>query len=69
VIPSIIYLIQSEYKGRSVAEMEGSLPGTSSLIALLPEEDIGIIILTNKHFAFNSLVAIKFHVLDYFISE
>jgi len=59
----------SEYKGRSVAEMEGSLPGTSSLIALLPEEDIGIIILTNKHFAFNSLVAIKFHVLDYFISE
>ncbi len=58
----------SEYKGYKVVEMEGSLPGTSSLMALVPEGGIGMVILANMNFAFTSLVPLKFHVLDYFIS-
>lgn len=54
----------SYYEDYYVAEMEGSLPGTSSLIALIPDKEIGLVLLTNKHFCFNSLVEIKFHILD-----
>ncbi|MEA1887542.1 MAG: serine hydrolase [Bacteroidota bacterium] len=58
----------SEYKGYKVIEMEGSLPGTSSLMAFVPEAEIGMVILTNMNFAFSSLVPLKFQILDYIIS-
>lgn len=57
----------SDYKGNKVIEMGGSAPGTSNLIAMIPSENIGIVIQTNLDFAFAPLVQIKFHVFDHFL--
>jgi hypothetical protein len=54
----------SEYEGHKVVEMGGAAPGTSNLIAMIPSENIGLVIQTNMNFAFKSLVKIKFHVFD-----
>jgi CubicO group peptidase (beta-lactamase class C family) len=58
--------VVSEYRGRLLVEHGGTLPGNTSIIALLPEEDIGVVIMSNLGFgpAIPALLALKFRILD-----
>jgi CubicO group peptidase (beta-lactamase class C family) len=59
----------SDYKSNKVIEMGGAAPGTSNIIAMIPSEQIGVVIQTNMNFAFKSLVRIKFHIFDSLLSN
>jgi len=54
----------SDYKGINIIEMGGAAPGTTNLLSIIPSYNVGIITQTNMDFAFESLVAIKFKILD-----
>lgn len=58
----------SDYKGIKLVEMDGAADGTSNTMTMIPSEKVGVIIQTNLGWAFRALVAIKFRVLDYFLS-
>lgn len=58
----------SEYKGRKMISHSGGLSGMISLQTLLPEEHLGVIVLTN--FAPNSFIrAVTYRILDAFLGE
>lgn len=58
--------VLSEYRGRTLIEHAGALPGSSAVIALIPEEDVGIVLVTNLDFGVTraGLVDLKFEILD-----
>ncbi|MDF2577103.1 MAG: beta-lactamase [Chlamydiales bacterium] len=55
-----------DYQGKKVIQQIGNLPGASSLIAMIPDEKIGIIVLANRD-ANHLLSAIKLTIFDYFL--
>lgn len=58
----------SDYKGRKIVSHGGGLSGMISLQTLIPEENLGVIVLTN--FAPHSLTrALTYRVLDAFFGE
>ena len=59
----------SDYKGNKIIEMEGAVPGTSNIMALIPSIELGLVIHTNSNFAFKSLLPIKFSIFEHFISK
>ncbi len=55
-----------DYRGRKVVNHTGGLPGLFSKLTLLPELELGVVVLTNQESgdAFN---AITYHVLDHYL--
>jgi len=58
--------VVSEYRGRTLVEHGGTLPGNASIIALVPEEEIGIVLMSNLSLgaAIPTLLELKFEILD-----
>lgn len=58
--------VVSEYGGLTLIEHGGTLPGNASIIALMPEEGIGIVMMSNLALgaAIPTLLRLKFMVLD-----
>jgi CubicO group peptidase (beta-lactamase class C family) len=56
----------SEYRGHLLIEHGGTLPGNASIIALVPDQRIGIVLMSNLAFAsaMPSLLRLKFQILD-----
>ncbi len=59
----------SDYKGRKLIEMEGAAAGATNVLVLVPSENIGFVIQTNRDFAFKSLLSVKFYLLDFMLSN
>ncbi|MDQ3134938.1 MAG: serine hydrolase [Acidobacteriota bacterium] len=55
----------SDYHGRKIVEHGGALDGMLSQTGLMPEENLGVVVLTNSETALPSLMMIK--VLDVFL--
>jgi CubicO group peptidase (beta-lactamase class C family) len=52
-----------DYRGRKVVQHGGSLPGMNSQVCLVPEDNLGIVVLTN--FRFNALpMALPYRIID-----
>ncbi len=60
-------LVVRDYRGRKVVTHTGGLPGCLSLVYMVPEEKLGVAVLTNQESseAFN---AIGYHVVDHYLS-
>ena len=58
--------VLSEYRGRTLVEHSGGLPGSSSIVALVPDENIGIVFMTNlgSGATRGPLLNLKFQILD-----
>lgn len=56
-----------DYRGRKLVSHSGGLPGYLSRVALVPEERLGLALLTNQESAV-ALDAIAYHVLDAFLA-
>jgi CubicO group peptidase (beta-lactamase class C family) len=55
-----------DYRGRKVIQHGGSLPGMISQVFLVPEEKLGVVVLTN--FRFNALpMALPYRILDAYL--
>lgn len=52
------------YQGRTIVEHMGNMQGASPLVAFIPEENLGIVILTNRESATLFPRAILYHLLD-----
>jgi CubicO group peptidase (beta-lactamase class C family) len=57
---------QNDYRGRKVVEHGGNIDGMSALVALLPEEKLGLVVLTNRGGNFLPS-ALKYHVFDAYL--
>ena len=59
----------SNYRERKLVEHAGSIAGFGAVIALVPEERLGIVLLSNLEFRASqtSLLPLKFHLLDRFL--
>ncbi len=55
-----------DYKGRKVVQHGGNIDGMSALVAMIPEEKLGIVILTNMNGTMLT-EALSFTVYDYFL--
>ncbi len=56
-----------DYSGKKIVEHSGGMPGYISKVTLVPEEKLGIIILTND---MNSLTtALRYKILDMFLND
>ncbi len=55
-----------DYRGRLVVEHGGNIDGMSALVALLPEEKLGLVVLTN-HGLTMLPYAVKYHVFDAYL--
>lgn len=55
-----------DYRGRKMVRHTGGLPGFVSRVALIPEEGIGVAVLTNQESG-AAFDAIAFHVLDHYL--
>jgi len=55
-----------DWRGRKLVLHEGALPGYYSLVALVPEERLGLVVLTNQEEA-GVLRAVLYRVLDAFL--
>jgi CubicO group peptidase (beta-lactamase class C family) len=55
-----------DWRGRKLVVHEGALPGYYSLVALVPEERLGLVVLTSQEEA-GILHAVLYHVLDAFL--
>ena len=58
--------VVSEHEGRTLVEHAGTLPGNASIIALMPEEGIGIVMMSNLALgaAIPTLLRLKLMILD-----
>ena len=54
----------SDYRGHMIVEHSGALTGFVSVVAMMPELDLGIVILTNQR-ATGAYWSILYHLLDY----
>jgi CubicO group peptidase (beta-lactamase class C family) len=59
----------SNYREQKLVEHAGSIAGFGAVIALVPDERLGIVLLSNLEFRSSraSLLALKFHLLDRFL--
>lgn len=59
-------LVVRDYRGRRMLSHTGGLPGYVSQVAFIPDERLGVVVLTNQESgeAYN---AITYHVLDHFL--
>jgi CubicO group peptidase (beta-lactamase class C family) len=57
-----------DYQGRLIVRHEGGIDGMFSLVRLLPEERLGIVILTNK-LPQNFVPALFYHILDAYLDS
>jgi len=56
-----------DYSGKKIVEHDGGMPGYISKVTLVPDEDLGFVILTND---MNILPgALRFKILDLFLNE
>ncbi len=55
-----------DYRGRLVVEHGGNIDGMSALVTLLPEEKLGLVVLTNRG-ATSLPAAVKYHVFDAYL--
>jgi CubicO group peptidase (beta-lactamase class C family) len=55
-----------DYKGRKVIQHGGNIDGMSALVAMIPEEKLGLVILTNMNGTFLT-EALAFTAFDYFL--
>jgi CubicO group peptidase (beta-lactamase class C family) len=56
-----------DYRGRKMVRHTGGLPGFVSRVAMIPEEDLGVAVLTNQESG-AAFDAIAFHVLDHYLA-
>ena len=56
-----------DYRGRKVVRHTGGLPGFVSRVAMIPEEGLGVAVLTNQESG-AAFDAIAFHVLDHYLA-
>jgi CubicO group peptidase (beta-lactamase class C family) len=58
----------SDYRGRKLVQHGGIIDGMSALVALIPEERLGLVILTNRH---NTLLtyALMYRVVDAYLGQ
>ena len=56
-----------DYRGRKMVRHTGGLPGFVSRVAMIPEEGIGVAVLTNQESG-AAFDAIAFHVLDHYLA-
>jgi CubicO group peptidase (beta-lactamase class C family) len=59
----------SEYRGVTLIEHGGALPGFGAVIAMIPERDVGVALLSNASLnqSIGMLKQLKFELLDLFI--
>jgi hypothetical protein len=55
-----------DYKGRKIVQHGGNIDGMSALVSMIPEEKIGIVILTNMNSTLLT-AALSFTIYDYFL--
>jgi CubicO group peptidase (beta-lactamase class C family) len=55
-----------DYRGRKIVSHTGGLPGYVSLVALVPEERLGLVVLTNQEET-GAFEAVKYRVLDEYL--
>lgn len=55
-----------DYRGRKMVRHTGGLPGFVSRVAMIPEEGIGVAVLTNQESG-AAFDAIAFHILDHYL--
>ncbi len=55
-----------DYKGRKVVQHGGNIDGMSALVAMIPEEKLGVVILTNMNGTMLT-EALSFTIFDYFL--
>lgn len=60
--------IIADYKARKVVEHAGNIAGMTALVAMMPEENFGMVILTNMDSTYVTY-AIKFRVFDTYLDE
>ncbi|HET6638094.1 MAG TPA: serine hydrolase [Gemmatimonadota bacterium] len=56
-----------DYRGRKMVRHTGGLPGFVSRVAMIPEEGVGVAVLTNQESG-AAFDAIAFHVLDHYLA-
>jgi CubicO group peptidase (beta-lactamase class C family) len=63
--------VVSTYRERRLVEHAGSIAGFGAVIALVPEERLGVVLLSNLEFRASrtSLLALKFHLLDRLLDD
>src|SRR5205085_5784900 len=56
----------SDYRGHKKLQHSGGLPGYVSLLTMIPDQRLGVVVLTNQESgeAFN---AITYHVIDHYL--
>ena len=57
----------SDYRGRKLVEHGGAIDGMRAQVALIPEEKVGLVILTNLH-GTNFPVALMFRIFDHYLN-
>lgn len=57
----------SDYRGRKLVEHGGAIDGMRAEVALIPEEKVGLVILTNLH-GTNLPQALMFKILDHYLN-
>lgn len=55
-----------DYHGRKLVDHTGGIDGFVSMVQLVPEENLGIVVLTNAEDA-GAFYAVVFHVMDYYL--
>ncbi len=63
--------VVGDYQNHKIVEFGGALPGYGSFIALVPAQNLGVVILTNLELfkCLPTLIKLKFEVLDRFVKE
>jgi CubicO group peptidase (beta-lactamase class C family) len=56
-----------DYRGRKIVRHTGGLPGYVSRVAMIPEENLGVAVLTNQESG-AAFDAIAYHVLDHYLA-
>lgn len=59
-------LVVRDYRGRKLVYHTGGLPGYLSISAMLPEENLGVVVLTNQESG-PAFLSITYSVLDHFL--
>ena len=57
----------SDYRGRKLVEHGGAIDGMRAQVAFIPEEKVGLVILTNLH-GTNFPVALMFRIFDHYLN-
>jgi len=57
-----------DYRGRKILEHGGAIDGMGSLIALIPDEQLGLVVLSNAAFTPQLLTALKFKIIDAYLN-